>query len=45
MEFYTKLCTKKIVTLSVQNAGCRKYLDFQRAIGRIEFLREFWSFT
>jgi hypothetical protein len=44
MKGYAKLYIRKItdlVTLGMQNEGCRKYLDVQSVIGRIGLLRAF----
>ena len=44
MKGYAKLYVKKITDiamLGMQNEGCRKYLDIQSVIGRMELLRTF----
>jgi hypothetical protein len=44
MKGYAKLYIRKItdiVTLGMQNEGCRKYLDVQSIVGRIGLLRAF----
>jgi len=44
MKGYANLYIRKIidiVTLGMQNEGCRKYLDVQSVIGRIGLLRAF----
>jgi hypothetical protein len=44
MKSYAKLFIRKItdiLTLGMQNEGCRKYLNVQRVIGRTGFLRAF----
>jgi len=44
MKGYAKLYIRKItdiVTLGMQNEGCRKYLDVHSVIGRIGLLRAF----
>jgi hypothetical protein len=48
MKGYAKLCIRKIndiVTLGMQNEGCRKYLNVQRVSGRTGLLRAFLNFT
>ena len=44
MQGYANLYIRKIidiVTLGMQNEGCRKYLDVQSVIGRMGLLRAF----
>ena len=48
MKGYAKLYIRKItdiVSLGMQNEGCRMYLSVQRVIGRTGLLKAFLNFT